>query len=500
MNSQHVDLGNYILLQTIGQGNFSKVKLAEHKETHQRYAVKIIKKSKLDENPDMASKIHREIALMKLLEHPHIIKLVEISESPRHLFIVQEYAENGELFDYLVTRHYLSVEESMRIFRQIIYGIDYLHSRGICHRDLKPENLLLDGHNNVKIGDFGFARWLKYSTTQTSCGSPHYAAPEVIRGIPYDGQKADIWSCGVILYALLAGRLPFNEPNFKDLVAKIKGGHFRMPDFPSVVKDLVARLLTVNPEERITIEQIKHHKAFRIGLPQFYTPPLPFPMPDMNQPVQIEDLSDDVQETMLTIGFTHDELNEELGKIGSNTAKSFYVILTKMQTYETYPWTSPPSNVDENNISPTNQMDFMNTELIVTKDQFYKFKRVASNICYSIESPIQSIADNILWSAHNSKLNQNIYENEVVVNVKYQLETAVAQIQKHLSDRQIDWLFPEDENIFARIDSTIISINAFPDTEETSTVTMTIRSGSIDKFNSIVDELCTCLDTHRFIM
>ncbi|EAX94743.1 CAMK family protein kinase [Trichomonas vaginalis G3] len=493
----NVDLGSYILLQIIGQGNFSKVKLAEHKETHQRYAVKIIKKSKLEENPELSSKIQREIALMKILDHTHIIKLIEIAESPRHLFIIQEYAENGELFDYLVARRYLSVEESMRIFRQIIYGLDYLHSRGICHRDLKPENLLLDSHNNVKIADFGFARWLKYSTTQTSCGSPHYAAPEVIRGIPYNGQKADIWSCGVILYALLAGRLPFNEPNFKDLVSKIKNGQYRMPDFPAVIKDLVAKMLCVNPECRITIEQIKHHKAFRIGLPQFYTPPLPFPMPDMSQPVSIDDLTPEVKETMITIGFTPEELNEQLSLTGCNTAKSFYSILTQTQAIESFPWTTRVCITDENNISLSNGTNFSNTDNPLSKEQFYKFQRSNSNIAWSIESPIQSMADVVLWSA-NSQTNQNQKESEVVVNVRYQLDSAVANIQKHLSDKQIDWLFPQDQQIFAKLDNTIVSINLIPDTDETSVISMSIKSGAYDKFNSIVDDICTCLDAHRF--
>ena len=141
---------------------------------------------------------------MRLLNHPHILKLHEFFESERHLYIVLEFAKHNELFDYLVTHRKLSFQTGMEFFRQIIYGLEYLHNHAICHRDLKPENLLLDEFDRVKIADFGFARWLRSNIAETSCGSPHYAAPEVIRGLRYDGRAADIWSCGVILFALLA--------------------------------------------------------------------------------------------------------------------------------------------------------------------------------------------------------------------------------------------------------------------------------------------------------
>jgi BR serine/threonine kinase len=141
---------------------------------------------------------------MQLVDHPHLLKLVDVLESPRHFYMVLEYAEKGELFEYLVAQGHLSEDIAMRFFRQIIYALEYLHSLGICHRDLKPENILLDANLNMKIADFGFARFVKSNIAETSCGSPHYAAPEVIAGLPYDGRAADVWSCGVILYALLA--------------------------------------------------------------------------------------------------------------------------------------------------------------------------------------------------------------------------------------------------------------------------------------------------------
>ena len=204
MNERTQEIGGYILGRTLGSGTTGKVKLAINKETNKHVAVKIIRKASFDIKPDLERKIHREVALMRLLQHPHLLKLEEVCESQHHLYIFIEYAPHGELFDYLVKRKYLDPSEAMIFFREIIYGLDYLHHHGICHRDLKPENILLDEFDHVKIADFGFARWMRSNIAETSCGSPHYAAPEVIRGDPYDGRGADVWSCGVILYALLA--------------------------------------------------------------------------------------------------------------------------------------------------------------------------------------------------------------------------------------------------------------------------------------------------------
>jgi len=197
-------IGSYILVRTLGEGTTGKVKLAYHKETKENVAIKIISKSSFEKKANLEMKVQREIALMRLTNHPNIMKLLDVFDSSRHLYMVLEYAQEGELFDYLVSRKCLPEDEAMDFFRQIILAIEYLHEHGICHRDLKPENILLDSSNRIKIADFGFARWVRRSIAETSCGSPHYAAPEVISGKAYDGRKADIWSCGVILYALLA--------------------------------------------------------------------------------------------------------------------------------------------------------------------------------------------------------------------------------------------------------------------------------------------------------
>ena len=237
-------IGPYVQLRTLGEGTTGKVKLAYHKDTNDNVAIKIIQKSSFEKRPDLEQKVQREIALMRLIKHPNIMSLINVYESPRHLYIVLEYAEQGELFDYLVSNRSIPEEQAMEFFRQIILAIEYLHDHGICHRDLKPENILLDSNGRIKIADFGFARWVKSNIADTACGSPHYAAPEVISGRPYDGRKADVWSCGVILFALVAGYLPFDDASIRALLHKVKRGAYQMPNFSPPLKRLIERFWT----------------------------------------------------------------------------------------------------------------------------------------------------------------------------------------------------------------------------------------------------------------
>ena len=488
-----IEIGNYVLLQTIGNGGFSKVKLAEDKITKQRYAIKIIKKSKLEDKPELKTKIQREIALMKLFDHPHLIKLIEICESSRHIFIVLEYAENGELFDYLIARRSLPLEEGMRLFRQIIYGVDFLHNNSICHRDLKPENILLDQNNNVKIADFGFARWLKNSTTATACGSPHYAAPEVVKGIPYNGKKADIWSCGVILYALLAGRLPFNEPCFRDLITKIKNGIYRMPDFPADVKDLVARMLTVDPEKRITIEQIKHHKAFRIGLPRYYTVPLPFPLPGVNNMVSKDDAPQEVLDTLKKIGFSDDEIRKELSCMEPTPAKSFWAILTQKVSIEKLPWCEPFNNITQIQHNDSLVHPPFN-ETISLKDPFYRSHRFSGSLC-SLSSPDLSLVDTASWAPDSIPSLRNT--DDVFLTARATADQCIADLQKEFSSKSIDWLFPDDEIIFCRFKDTYAYTYVTSSTEETANIAIGFAGGSNEYFSPFIDMVCSTLGIPR---
>jgi BR serine/threonine kinase len=193
-------IGDYVLEQSIGAGATGKVKLARHQTSDEKVAIKVIKKALFTDHPELLRKVQREIALMRLFDHPCILPLRDVYESDRHIFIIEGYAPNGSISDYLES---IPKIVAISFFRQIIYGLEYLHQHRICHRDLKPDNLLLTAANQILIADFGFACWMPNNVAMTSCGSPLYSAPEIIRGVPYDGRISDIWSAGVILYLML---------------------------------------------------------------------------------------------------------------------------------------------------------------------------------------------------------------------------------------------------------------------------------------------------------
>ncbi|XP_059705070.1 serine/threonine-protein kinase BRSK2 isoform X6 [Haemorhous mexicanus] len=258
--AQHAQyVGPYRLEKTLGKGQTGLVKLGVHCVTCQKVAIKIVNREKLSESVLM--KVEREIAILKLIEHPHVLKLHDVYENKKYLYLVLEHVSGGELFDYLVKKGRLTPKEARKFFRQIISALDFCHSHSICHRDLKPENLLLDEKNNIRIADFGMASLqVGDSLLETSCGSPHYACPEVIRGEKYDGRKADVWSCGVILFALLVGALPFDDDNLRQLLEKVKRGVFHMPHFiPPDCQNLLRGMIEVDASKRLTLEHIQKH-------------------------------------------------------------------------------------------------------------------------------------------------------------------------------------------------------------------------------------------------
>lgn len=268
-----VKIGHYILGQTLGVGTFGKVKIGEHQLTKHKVAVKILNREKI-KSLDVVGKIRREIQNLKLFRHPHIIKLYQVISTPTDIFMIMEYVSGGELFDYIVKHGKLKEHEARRFFQQIISGVDYCHRHMIVHRDLKPENLLLDHNLHVKIADFGLSNMMMDGEfLRTSCGSPNYAAPEVISGKLYAGPEVDIWSCGVILYALLCGTLPFDDEHVPTLFRKIKCGIFPLPDYlnKSVIS-LLCHMLQVDPIKRASIEDIKKHEWFQQELPSYLFP------------------------------------------------------------------------------------------------------------------------------------------------------------------------------------------------------------------------------------
>lgn len=265
-----VTIGPYKIGQTLGVGTFGKVKVATHNQTGQKVAIKIINKRKM-EQMNMHEKIRREINILQFLKHPHVIRLYELIDTPSDIFMVMEYVAGGELFDHIVHKLRLREDEARRFFQQILSGVEYCHQCMVTHRDLKPENLLLDSNLHVKIADFGLSNTMKDGEfLKTSCGSPNYASPEVVSGKAYVGPEVDVWSCGVVLYALLCGSLPFDDESVPNLFRKIKHGNFTLPGhLSSEAKDLIVQMLVVDPTRRITFSQIRKHSWFMRDLPEY---------------------------------------------------------------------------------------------------------------------------------------------------------------------------------------------------------------------------------------
>lgn len=269
MSSSHSHpdkIGPWKLGKTLGRGATGRVHLGIHTQTGQKAAVKVVLKSELHDDTEtpagqLAYGIEREIIIMKLLAHPNVLRLYDVWETSKALYLVLEYVEGGELFDLLVERGPLPEHEAVKYFRQIVLGTAYCHALGICHRDLKPENLLLDASLNVKLADFGMAALESGGKLlETSCGLPHYAAPEIVSGLKYHGAALDVWSCGVILFALLTGRLPFDDENIRNLLLKVQAGTFVVPpELSPEAADLVCRMLTVDPAARIATADVLLH-------------------------------------------------------------------------------------------------------------------------------------------------------------------------------------------------------------------------------------------------
>ncbi|KAJ8399949.1 hypothetical protein AAFF_G00406790 [Aldrovandia affinis] len=330
-------VGPYRLEKTLGKGQTGLVKLGVHCITGQKVAIKIVNREKLSESVLM--KVEREIAILKLIEHPHVLKLHDVYENNKYLYLVLEHVSGGELFDYLVKKGRLTPKEARKFFRQIISALDFCHSHSICHRDLKPENLLLDEKNNIRIADFGMASLqVGDSLLETSCGSPHYACPEVIRGEKYDGRRADVWSCGVILFALLVGALPFDHDNLRQLLEKVKSGVFHMPHFiPPDCQALLRGMIEVNPDKRLTLEAIQKHTWYQGGRNE--------PCPEQPPPrrvcvrriVSLTELDPDVLDSMHSLGCFRDrgKLTRDLQCEEDNQEKMIYYLL--LDRKERYP-------------------------------------------------------------------------------------------------------------------------------------------------------------------
>uniref|UniRef100_A0A665X670 non-specific serine/threonine protein kinase n=1 Tax=Echeneis naucrates TaxID=173247 RepID=A0A665X670_ECHNA len=307
---QQPHVGNYRLLKTIGKGNFAKVKLARHILTGRE-----------------VSQLFREVRIMKILNHPNIVKLFEVIETDRTLYLVMEYASGGEVFDYLVAHGRMKEKEARAKFRQagqitnIVSAVQYCHQKHIVHRDLKAENLLLDADMNIKIADFGFSNEFTLGNKlDTFCGSPPYAAPELFQGKKYDGPEVDVWSLGVILYTLVSGSLPFDGQNLKELRERVLRGKYRIPFYMSTdCENLLKRFLVLNPAKRGTLEQIMKDRWINAGFEDDELKPYTEPELDITDQKRID--------VMVGMGYNLEEIQDSLAKMKYDEITATYLLL-----------------------------------------------------------------------------------------------------------------------------------------------------------------------------
>ncbi|XP_026794307.1 serine/threonine-protein kinase MARK2 isoform X15 [Pangasianodon hypophthalmus] len=349
-------IGKYRLLKTIGKGNFAKVKLARHVLTGKEVAVKIIDKTQL--NSSSLQKLFREVRIMKLLNHPNIVKLFEVIETEKTLYLVMEYASGGEVFDYLVAHGRMKEKEARAKFRQIVSAVQYCHQKCIVHRDLKAENLLLDADMNIKIADFGFSNEFTLGNKlDTFCGSPPYAAPELFQGKKYDGPEVDVWSLGVILYTLVSGSLPFDGQNLKELRERVLRGKYRIPFYMSTdCENLLKKFLILNPTKRGSLEQIMKDRWMNVGYDEEELMPYIEPQPDYKDPKRTD--------IMLQMGYAQDEIQDSLVNQKYDEIMATYLLLDYRN-----------SELDELSIKPRPSIDLTNN----AQSPSHKVQRSTSN-------------------------------------------------------------------------------------------------------------------------
>ncbi|XP_069185704.1 MAP/microtubule affinity-regulating kinase 3 isoform X24 [Procambarus clarkii] len=317
--SRTEEIGKYRLLKTIGKGNFAKVKLAKHVPTGKEVAIKIIDKTQL--NPGSLQKLFREVRIMKILDHPNIVKLFQVIETEKTLYLVMEYASGGEVFDYLVFHGRMKEKEARAKFRQIVSAVQYCHQKKIIHRDLKAENLLLDSEMVIKIADFGFSNeFTPGNKLDTFCGSPPYAAPELFQGKKYDGPEVDVWSLGVILYTLVSGSLPFDGSNLKELRERVLRGKYRIPFYMSTdCENLLKKFLVLNPARRASLETIMKDRWMNIGYEDDELKPYIEPVMDYDDLKRIEILNE--------MGYSRTEIEESLKSQKYDDVYATYLLL-----------------------------------------------------------------------------------------------------------------------------------------------------------------------------
>jgi len=312
----------FIMGEKLGQGTFGKVRLATHVITGEKVAIKILEKDKIYQQEDK-ERVEKEIKILKMIRHNNLIQVYQVIQTPKLIYIVMEYSHGKDLFNHIVNSKKIKEDQAVDLFQQIIEGVDYCHKMKICHRDLKPENLLLEGEV-LKLIDFGLSNtWNKSGKLKTACGSPSYAAPEMILGeTEYYGSRVDVWSCGVILYVMVCGFLPFEDANQDKLYKKIIDGKYALPSFVSEpCKDLIRKIMQVDQEQRYTLAEIKLHPWYKSKTPKINEGLL------SNQVVLPTD--EEIMEDMKNKGFDLDDVRESIMMNKHNHHTTSYYLLVK---------------------------------------------------------------------------------------------------------------------------------------------------------------------------
>lgn len=312
-------LANFTILNSIGEGTFGKVHLSIHNLTKEKVAVKILEKAKILET-DEIERINREIKFLKKFKNINIIKIYEIIETKSNVYFIMEHASGGELFNYIVKNKRLEEKEASFFFSQIVHALDFIHKQGIVHRDIKPENMLLTENKTIKLIDFGLSnQFTKGALLKTPCGSPCYAAPEMILGRKYQGTQIDLWSLGITLYAMVCGYLPFEDKNNDKLYKKILDCKIDFPNFVSdQARDIILKLLAVNPNKRIGFDQIKQHPFYKLSTGM---------IDKSNFGLYLNKVDNSILNKMAEMGFDKEKVMQEVESNNHNNITTTYELL-----------------------------------------------------------------------------------------------------------------------------------------------------------------------------
>lgn len=376
-----ISLEQYIIIRTLGKGSCSKVQLAKHRTNGELVAIKMIQKENFIKSRRHQERLRREVRILSLLQHPFIVSLKGVVETKDTVYIVMEYASGGELFDYISNHPSITEQEIRRLFRQILSAIYYCHLNNIIHRDLKLENLLLDENDNIKIIDFGFGNVFGHSIhLNTFCGSPYYAAPEMISGRPYHGPEVDVWSLGVVLYVLFAKRLPFEDLNTISLYQKITTGDFTFPlSIPEGCQYLIINMLSPNPNSRYTMHQVLTHPWVNTG----YKYP-PDPKISHRESINSDNMDLNVTHYLLRSGYTMTQIQRILFSHASHPLKSEYYLLVEGMKDGRVSISKPPNQAIQPDITSRRNSDDSTLQVI---SQTSKRKKSLPQIYSSPDDP-----------------------------------------------------------------------------------------------------------------